>query len=203
MINDYDLCSKETWLVSEDGLWDLCIGFGILGLGLTIALNQSIWFIAFAMLAYFLVVMAGKEVITRPRFYFFNINPEQLTKLAKAINIGLVILILSFVLGALSFLAFDTDVSWLRWFSDSAIIILGGIISAVLIIFGYLGLGGVRFYVYAGLVFLAFVVNQILEFPIVPLLMSTSIFLMVSGVFLLVRFILRYPKPNTQGDVKM
>lgn len=203
MINDFDLRSKETWLVSEDGLWDLCIGLGIMGLGLTIALNQSIWFIAFAMLAYFLVVMAGKEVITRPRFYYFNINPDQLKKLAKAIKIGLVILILCFIFGALSSLVFDTDVSWHRWFSDSATIILGGILSAVLIVFGYLGLGGARFYVYAGMIFLAFIVSQILEFPIVPLLISTSISLIVSGAFFLVRFVIRYPKPNTHGDLEM
>ena len=54
-----ELRSKETWLISEDGLWDIAIVLVILGWGLTALLRHPIWFFAAIMLAYFFVVMAG------------------------------------------------------------------------------------------------------------------------------------------------
>ncbi len=53
--------SKETWVVSDDSLWDIGIGLALLGFGLTVSLDHPIWFIGFVLLAYFLVVMAGKR----------------------------------------------------------------------------------------------------------------------------------------------
>jgi hypothetical protein len=196
MIDDAEIRFKETWLVREDGLWDICIGFSVMGLGITVALNQAIWFIAFTTLAYFLVVMAGKEVITRPRFLYFDICQRQLVNLSRAFRIGLIIAIVCLVLGAISFFIIGKGVSWLSWISKYAYKALGVILSAVMVAFGILGLGGVRYYIYAGLIFIAFVIYQIFEFSTVPLLILISVLLLVSGALLLVRFIFKYPKSN-------
>ena len=132
--------SQETWLVSDDGLWDIGVGLSLLGFGLTMSLGHAIRFIGFVMLAYFLVVMAGKEVITSPRMTNFEIRDVQVLNLAKVIRIGLVVIILCIGTGALMFMVFDIGATF-SWLSDYGPIILGGILSIIYILFGYLTAG--------------------------------------------------------------
>ena len=175
--------SKETWLVSDDGLWDIGVGLALLGLGLTMSLGHAIWFIGFVMFAYFLVVMAGKEVITRPRMSYFDIRDEQLLNLAKVIRLGLVVIIFCLGIGAIMFMVFDIGAPF-SWLSDYGPIILGGILSIIFILFGYLTAGGSRYYVYSGLFFPAFLGCQIFNLPVLPFVYSAVVLLTFSGLCL-------------------
>lgn len=202
MIIDSELRSKETWLISEDGLWDICIGLSLLGFGLTISLSHPIWFVGFIMLAYFLVVMAGKEVITRPRMINFTIRDEQLIRLAKMIRIGLVFIVLSLAAGAFAFLVFDTGTSF-NWFPEYGVTILSVFLSVVLFILGYISRAGFRYYFYAGFSLLGIIMFELLYFPKIMFVYTAAIFMTISGLGLLVRFVTRYPKPNTRENVKL
>ena len=80
MVHNAQYDSRSIWIVSEDGLWDLCIGLLLFGIGITITINQLIWLVGIFVLAYFLVLMAGKETVTRPRMINFEIQETQLRK---------------------------------------------------------------------------------------------------------------------------
>ena len=113
---DSELRSKDTWLISDDGLWDIGIGLVLMGWGLTTLLRHPIWFIAAIMLAYFLVVMAGKEVITRPRMENFLIPDERLIRLSRGIRVILGAIIGGVIFGALMFWVFEIGPSF-NWLS--------------------------------------------------------------------------------------
>jgi len=199
---DSELRSKETWLISEDGLWDICFGLSLLGIRLTISLSHPIWFIGFIMLAYFLVIMAGKEVITRPRMVYFSIQDRQLVNLSKLARFGFVFICLSLITGAAAFWIFDTGSS-LNWLPENGVTILSFSIAVILCIFGLITRGGHRYYLYAGFSFLGFVMINLVNISSISFVYSAALFLTISGVSLLIRFITRYPKSNTRENVQL
>lgn len=198
---DSELRSKDTWLISEDGLWDISIGLVIFGLGLTTLLRHPIWFISFMMLAYFLVVMVGKELITRPRMAYFSITDDRLIKLSKWIRISLAVLICGMLIGAGTFWIFDIS-SLIDGLPDFGANLLCLILSAVMIVFGYLSNKGSRYYLYAGISFLAFIIFEIIGISSLTLIFSAALVFTISGIGILIRFITRYPKSKVQGNVQ-
>lgn len=199
---DSELRSKETWLISQDGLWDISIGLSFLGFGLTISLDHPIWFICFIMLAYFLVVMTGKEVITRPRMIYFSITDEQLKKLDRWIRIGIGMIFLGLVSGAIAFWVFDAGAR-INWLPDYGIKLLCISLPAILFIFGYLSKNGYRYYLYGGIAFLAFIIFEMLNFSSISFVYSAATLLIISGIGLLLWFVSRYPKTNRQENVQL
>jgi hypothetical protein len=199
---DSELRSKETWLINEDGLWDICIGFSLLGFGLTITLNHPIWFIGFIMLAYFLVIMTGKEAITRPRMINFSIADGQLKKLAKWIRIGTGLIFLGLVIGAISFWVFDAGAS-ISWLPDYGIKLLCISLSAILFMFGYLSRNGYRYYLYAVISCLAFIIFEMLNYSSISFVFSAALLLTISGIGFLLWFVTRYPKAKARENVQL
>lgn len=202
MFNGSDWQSKEIWLVNDDGLWDLGISLVLFGFSLTMSLGHAIWFVGFVILAYFLVVMAGKEVITRPRMNYFDIQEVKVINLDKVVRLGLLFILLSLGAGALLFIVFESGAPF-SWLSHYNPIIIGGILSITFILFGKLTAGGSRYYGYSGLFFSAFLICQILNFPVLPFIYTGAVFLFFSGLCLLVRFFANYPKPDTQGRLEL
>jgi hypothetical protein len=201
MVIDSELRSKDTWLISEDGLWEIGIGLSLLGLGLTLWLSHPIWFIGFVMLAYFLVVMAGKEVITRPRMVYWSIDDKQLERLAKWLRAGIGLLLLILVISAIAFWFIDTE-STLTWLPKYGEDLLVYAIPVILLIFGYLTQSGFRYYLYAGLAVLALIICLTLNFSNILFVLSTAVILILSGVVSLALFIVKYPKPNARENVQ-
>ena len=198
---DSELRSKETWLVSEDGLWDISFGLVLLGWGLTTSLKHPLWFISSIMVAYFLVIMAGKEVITRPRMAFFSIDDYHLIKLSIWIRIGLAVIIGGLVFGALTFWILDIG-SAINRLPDYGANLICLILSAVMLVFGYLSKNGFRYYLYAGISFLSFIIFELINFSGLSLVYSAAMLLSGIGIVLLIRFVTRYPKSETQGNVQ-
>jgi hypothetical protein len=200
MLQSSQYRSKSIWLVSEDGLWDICIGLLLFGIGITTSINQFIWLIGIFMLAYFLVLMAGKEAITRPRMIHFDIQKNQLVNFTVVALVDTLILILILGISAMVFVKYDglLPVSNLDEYTT---MILGFISSILLIQFGFLFTSGLRFYLYAGLVLIAFSVTNIMSLPIVPVIYTVGAVFAITGMYLLVRFIYNYPKSGTRGDV--
>ncbi len=198
---DSELRSKETWLVSEDGLWDISFGLVLLGWGLTTSLKHPLWLISSLMVAYFFVIMAGKEVITRPRMAFFSIDDDHLVKLSIWMRIGLAVIIGGLVFGALRFWSFDIGSS-IDWLPDFGVNLIYIILSVVMLVFGYLSKNGSRYYLYAGISFLSFIIFELINYSGLSLVFFAAMLLSGIGIVLLIRFVTRYPKSEAQGNVQ-
>jgi uncharacterized membrane protein YfcA len=202
MTIDSDLRSKATWLISEDGLWDIGIGLSMLGFGLTISLKHAIWYFGFVMLAYFLVVMTGKEVITSPRMANWVIEDNQLLKLAMWIKFGFAAILVGLIFGAITFWFLDIS-TVIDWLPAYGVKLLCLVMSVFLLILGYLTQNGFRYYFYAGLSILGFVIFELFDIRIIYFVYLSAILLIVFGSGTLIRFLSRYPKQNPQKDLQM
>ena len=199
---DSELRSKETWLISEDGLWDISIGLSLLGFGLTISLNHPIWFVGFIMLAYFLVVMTGKEVITKPRMNYFPIADDQLKKLGRWLRIGIGMIFIILVFGAIAFWIIDAGVT-INWLPEYGIKLLCISLSVILFVLGYLSRNGYRYYLYAGISFMAFIIFEMLNFSSLSFVYSAAMLLIILGLGFLFWFVIRYPKVDARENVQL
>jgi hypothetical protein len=92
MLTEDQYNSRSIWIVSEDGFWDICIGLLLFGIGITITIDQFIWFIGIFLLVYFMVLMAGKEAVTRPRLINFEFQKNQLRNFTLKAVIDILIL---------------------------------------------------------------------------------------------------------------
>lgn len=202
MLTEDQYNSRSIWIVSEDGFWDICIGLLLLGIGITITIDQFIWFIGIFLLVYFMVLMAGKEAVTRPRINNFEFQKNQLRNFTLTAVIDILILILILGISAVMFVKFEGGLTS-GYFDNYAILILGIIGSLLLIQFGFLLTRGVRFFLYAGLILSAASISHILNIPIVPIIYIIGAIFTIIGITFLVRFIYRYPTSGTQSDVKI
>jgi len=201
MAIDSELHSKATWLISEDGLWEIGIGLSMLGFGLTISLKHAIWYFGFVMLAYFLVVMAGKEVVTRPRMAHWVIEDSQLLRLAIWIKYGIAVILVGLIFSAITFWLIDTNTA-INWLPAYGVKLLCLSISVLLLILGYLTQNGFRYYFFAALSILGFVIFEIFDISIIYFVYLFSILLILSGLGTLIRFLSIYPKQNRQDDLR-
>lgn len=199
---DSELRSKDTWLISDDGLWDIGIGLVLMGWGLTTLLRHPIWFIAAIMLAYFLVVMAGKEVITRPRMENFLIPDERLIRLSRGIRVILGAIIGGVIFGALMFWVFEIGPSF-NWLSSGEFNPVYFIFPLIMLALGYLSQNGFRYFFYAGISLLVFLIIDFINISDLALVFSTSFLLTFTGIGLLIRFIVHYPKSKIQENVQL
>lgn len=199
---DSELRSKDTWLISDDGLWDIGIGLVLMGWGLTTLLRHPIWFIAAIMLAYFLVVMAGKEVITRPRMENFLIPDERLIRLSRGIRVILGAIIGGVIFGALMFWVFEIGPSF-NWLSSGEFNPVYFIFPLIMLALGYLSQNGFRYFFYAGISLLVFLIIDFINISDLALVFSTSFLLTLTGIGLLIRFIVHYPKSKIQENVQL
>jgi hypothetical protein len=190
--------SGSIWLVSEDGLWDICIGLLLFGIGITISINQFIWLIGIFTLVYFFILMAGKEAITRPRMINFDIRERQLLKFKIVAGIDILILVLILGISAVMYVIFG-GVPPVGNLDEFAILILGVISSILLIQFGYLFTRGFRFYSYAVLVMLAISMAYSFNLAVVSVIYIIGAIFSITGLYLLVRFMYSFPKGSSRG----
>jgi hypothetical protein len=199
---DSELRSKETWLISDDGLWDSGIGLVLMGWGLTTLLRHPIWFVAAIMLAYFLVVMAGKEVITRPRMENFFIAEERLIRLSRGIRLVLGAIIGVVIFGALMFWVFDFGPSF-NWVSSNEFNPIYFMFPLIMLALGYFSQNGFRYFFYAGFSLLVFLIRDYINISDFALVFSAALILTLTGIGLLIRFMVRYPKSKIQENVQL
>jgi len=197
---DSNLRSKEIWLVSEDGLWDISFGLVMLGWGLTTTLRHPLWFISLIMVAYFLVLMAGKEVITRPRMAYFSIADDHLIKLSNWVRIGISVVIIGLIFGTLVFwvFGFGSILSGIQNFGENLIFL---ILSVVTLALGHLAQKGNRFYFYACISIVAFLAFEFLNLSNFGSYYFAGMLVIITGIFLLIRFVHRYPKSEVQDNI--
>lgn len=195
MFNSEDERRRYSWLINQDGLWDIFLGLGILGLALDMTFGTSIWFIPLLLVGYSLALLAGKELITKPRIGNLagssqeNIRMENVSTLL--VILGLAAL---FMGGGVIFLQMMGLLPWSMWSGQYAWLFMGSLAAIGFSLLGYFGIGGKRYYLYSLLTFLALAVRQVLDAPPLPFVFISAVLLLIGGLALLLRFILIYPK---------
>jgi hypothetical protein len=197
---------KKTYMsYHQDGLLDIFVGIYVLLFGIGILLltmtDFSTWFIIPAIFPAIMIPIwiSAKKRITMPRIGYVNFGVRGVNKM-MAIFIGLM------VAGLGGFMVFGLGASmsegWaltLRdFFISNSMIIIG--IGAVTVssIFAYT-MGLKRLYGYGLLLFVLFVTGYFIAIPFEYLLLTVGFAIIISGFVLLMRFLRKYPLP--QSDI--
>ena len=170
----------------QDGLIDIIIGLAIIGFGLMLAFDSSVFLFMSWMPIIFYVPF--KNRITVPRIGYVKFSSSNL-KLAMALGTGLLVML--FIVGLYLFAVSDNISFQVKeWLGQY--LWLGGIV-AVCFLGAALLTGITRFYAYAGLILLIFSVGTWLAIQPFFIVITSGLLIEITGFWLLVRFLVKYP----------
>ncbi|MFC1875116.1 hypothetical protein ACFLY3_03075 [Chloroflexota bacterium] len=205
MMNDISLKEIEKKVFRSyfnDGLWDIYGGFILLGFGLSMVTGWDYLILIFATLA--VVLLLFRIRIVAPRLGRVKFSSERQVKTIKSIIIAMVTLTFTALLGGAFFVMFSTNSvpEWLDvWMKDYFFAGIGGMLALLVAIAAYV-VGVWRYFAYAALTFIAYVIAGILrpnDMEGIPIVVAGGIIL-VSGAVILTRFLRRYPLPSQEAD---
>jgi hypothetical protein len=168
----------------QDGLWDIFLGFFLLGWGLTVWIDLP-WLPGAIFVGFFWLVLGLKKMITYPRIGHAT-PTEQRSRTLKIAIAGVVVLIAVIVL--LPVVA-RGEVQFLRNYFE---FLFGSMIAIAVALIAYWW-RIYRWYLYAGMVFLFFVFNQWSELSFSLSFIMPGGVITLSGLNILYRFLHRYP----------
>ena len=203
MENDRDFKELEQKVFRSyfnDGLWDIYGALILLGFGLTMVTGWDYLMLAFAVLAVLLLLLRKRIVI--PRLGQVKFSSERQTKMKRSTLIAMITLTFTMLIGVVFFLLFSTNSmpGWLDiWMGDHFLAAFGGILALLVAVAAYV-VGVWRYYIYAALTFIAFILASILrpnDVEAIPILIAGGIIL-ISGAVILTRFLRKYPLPSRE-----
>lgn len=180
-----------------DGLWDIYGALILLGFGLTMVTGWGYLMLAFAILAVILLLFRQRIVMPRLGQVKFSSGRQGKTKRSKLI--AMATLTFTMLLGMIFFVLYSTDnmPGWLNiWMGDYFLAAFGGVLAVLVAASAYV-VGVWRYYIYAALTFVAYIVANVLRpdnLEGVPITVAGGIVLL-SGVVMLTRFLRKYPLP--------
>ena len=194
MQTDIDLKSikrKVYMSYFQDGLWDILLGIFLIVWGLMVtfdfvAVMGGFW------LVFYMFVLGLKRWLVYPRAGYIKI-PEARRQQIKMVLLGSVV----FLAGVATIPIFIID-SRPAWFSEYFMLILGGMFTLV-IIFLAVWWQVYRWYAYAAIILLAFMLHQWLDTELNLSFFVPGGIVTVFGLVLLIRFIRKYPKASGEG----
>ncbi|MFC2002129.1 hypothetical protein ACFLUZ_06500 [Chloroflexota bacterium] len=198
MENDKDLKELEKKVFMsyfKDGLWDIYGALMLLGFGLAMVTGWDYLMLAFAVLA--VVLLLVRKWIVVPRLGQVKFSTERQTKTKRSILIAVVIGTFTMIIGVVFFMLSTTNSmpEWLDiWMNDYFLAAFGGVLALLVMVAAYV-VGVWRYYIYAVLTFIAFVLASILrpnDMEAIPILIAGGIIL-ISGAVILMRFLRKYP----------
>jgi hypothetical protein len=170
----------------QDGLWDILLGAFLLGWGLMltydfVAAIGGIW------VGFYFIVLALKRWLIYPRAGYIRAAGEQRQKL-RLLIMGVVL----FMVGLAVFFLFGMGEppAWLR---EYFMFLFGSMMAFVIGVLAYWWQVP-RWYLYAVLLFIAFVAQQWTDFPLNLAFAVPGTIIALLGVALLVRFLKKYPR---------
>lgn len=170
----------------QDGLIDIIIGLAMIGFGLMLAFDSSVFIFMSWMPIIFYIPF--KNRITVPRIGYVKFSSSNL-RLAMALGTGLLVML--FIVGLYLFAVSDNISFQVReWLGQY--LWLGGLV-AVCFLGTALLTGITRFYAYAGLILLIFSVGTWLAIQPFFIVITSGLLIEITGVWLLVRFLVKYP----------
>jgi hypothetical protein len=186
----------------KDGLWDIYGALILLGFGLTIFTGGIYLMLALTTLAVILLLFRRRILVPRLGQVKFSLERQVKTKRSKLIAV--LILTFTMLIGVVFFVLFSTNNMpvWLdRWLGDYFFIAFGGMLAILIAAAAYV-VGVWRYYIYAALTFIAYVIANILrsnDMEGVPVIAAGGIIL-ISGLIILTRFLRMYPLPPQETD---
>lgn len=205
MENEKDLKELEKKVFMsyfKDGLWDIYGALLLLGFGITMVTGWDYLMLAFAVLAVVLLLIRKRIVVTRLGQVKFS--SERQVKTKRSILIAVIIGTLTMIMGVVFFVLFTTNSmpEWLDiWMDDYFLTAFGCVLALSVATAAYI-VGVWRYYIYAGLIFIVFVLANILrpnDMESIPIVAAGGIVL-ISGAIILVRFLRKYPLPQQETD---
>ncbi len=183
----------------QDGLIDMIIGLSMIGFGLNMAFDSSVFLFMSWMTIIFYVPF--KNRITVPRIGYVKFSTS---KTNMIIGVAVAVLLFVFLLGTFVYLIGDSNNSspqltdWLTWFRQYHMLVLGSIFA--LCCAGAALLTGIRrLYAYAVLTIGIFAAAFWLGVEPPIYVLTTGLLIEAVGIWLLVRFLRKYPLASEEG----
>jgi hypothetical protein len=177
----------------QDGLWDICLGLFLVGWGLMLTLEFTgiiggIW------VALYFIILSLKRWVTYPRTGYIKVAGARRQQM-KLVILGVVLLLF----GLAGFLAFAAG-NRPDWVSEYFLFMFGTMIAVVISLLGYWW-KVLRWYIYAGLLFLAVSLYQWAGVPENLAFIVPGSIIALYGLVLLIGFLRKYPKAKEEPDV--
>lgn len=183
----------------QDGLIDIFAGFFILSFGVWLILDMAwmgwiLWFVAISAYA------AAKRVFTIPRIGFVKFAPHRVKAL---VTVAVIVFSLFALLGVVAFMQTEGGGTphWLLFANENYMLVIGVSVAASFCVVGYT-FRIKRMYAYALLTLIMFVTGHFLYFPLYYYMTLLGTLILLTGLTMLIRFVLRYPLSTTgsMGD---
>ena len=194
-INLKEIEQKAWTSYFHDGLWDICWGFILLGVGLSMIMVQM-----YVMLACFALAIASlfvKKRLARSRMGHVRFSSERTAKTKRANIIAPITIAVLVVLVFVPIWSVSSNMpsSGLNaWLSNYHLVLVGAILAALLILTAYM-VEVKRYYIYATVILIAFYIAQLLiSYSGIPVAATGGVILLI-GLVVLTRFLRKYPKP--------
>jgi hypothetical protein len=199
-INLKEIERKAYTSYHQDGVIDVTIAVVILLFSI-IMLGDMSWMGGIGGIAGILAVSlyaAFKKFVTVPRIGYVKF-PQQRAQRMVAIAVALGTL--SALMGLIAFLQTMSQgtPNWLMLLIDNYMLTIGTALAALFLLGGY-AFKTKRIYAYALLTFVMFVVGHFIYFPLYYYLTALGTLILVCGLFLMIRFIRKYPKATETAD---
>lgn len=199
-INLKEIERKAYTSYHQDGVIDVAIAVVILLFSI-IMLGDMPWLGGIGGIAGILAVSlyaAFKKLVTVPRIGYVKF-PQQRAQRMVAVAVALGTLSAFMGLIALLQTMSQGTPDWLMLLIDNYMLTIGMAVAALFLLGGY-AFKTKRIYAYALLTFVMFVVGHFIYFPLYYYLTALGTLILVCGLFLMIRFIRKYPKATETAD---
>jgi len=176
----------------QDGLWDVVLGLFLLSWGFAILFDLG-WLPVVTFLAFFWIAQGLKQKITYPRIGYAK-PAEQRKQMSRIVIAGAVTLLL----GIMVFLIVVAG-GMPQLLHDYFELLFGTMLAVVIGLIGYWW-GIVRWYSYAGLVFVLAAFNQWLGLSFELSFIIPGGVILLYGLIIFIRFLRKYPRVSAESS---
>ncbi|MCP4422712.1 MAG: hypothetical protein GY805_39390 [Chloroflexi bacterium] len=196
---DFEALKKKLYLsYHQDGILDLVIGLSILGFGINMYTDSS----AFIVLSWFGIMLYAplKARITIPRMGYVQFDEVRTRKTKQMVMLAIGMSTFSLFLGLFVFVRSDNfSASFSQWFEQYYLLVLGAF-PAIILAGAALWLGVNRLLLHALLIVGIIYAGIQLDVPEPYYVMVLGGIISLVGLWLLVRFLQKYPKKQKEND---
>jgi hypothetical protein len=196
-INLKEIERKAYTSYHQDGVIDITIAFTTLIFS-AVVLSDMPWIGGITGILAISIYAGLKKLVTIPRIGYVKFPQQRAQRiLALTVVLGLV----SMVAGIFAFMQTTSSGTpdWLLFLIDNYMLTIGTVVAALFLLGGY-ALKTKRIYAYALLTLVMFVAGHFFDFPLYYYLTALGTLILAFGVFMMSRFIHKYPKATGTMD---
>jgi hypothetical protein len=196
-INLKEIERKAYTSYHQDGVIEISIAFTILAFSLMI-ISDLPWLGGVIGIAAISFYAGAKKALTVPRIGYVKF-PQQRAQRMTAVAVALGVL--AFVAGMVALVQTTAQGTpdWLMLLFDNYMLTIGTAVAALLLLGGY-AFKTKRICAYALLTLVMFVVGHFIYFPLPYYLTALGTIILACGLFLMIRFVSKYPKATETAD---